>query len=86
MATLTIRNLDEETKQALRFRAARHGISMEQEARVILKEAVLADDDVAAPAEDNWYRAIRKLVEPYGGFDLEIPPRGKSMRDPPSFE
>lgn len=86
MATLTIRNLDEETKQALRFRAARHGISMEQEARVILKEAVLADDDGAAPAEDNWYRAIRKLVEPYGGFDLEIPPRGKSMRDPPSFK
>jgi plasmid stability protein len=33
MATLTIRNLDERTKAQLRIRAARHGRSMEEEAR-----------------------------------------------------
>lgn len=36
MASITIRNLDEETKQALRERAARNGRSMEQEARSLL--------------------------------------------------
>ncbi len=36
MASLTIRNLDETTKQALRERAARNGNSMEEEARLLL--------------------------------------------------
>lgn len=36
MATLTIRNLDESAKQALRERAARNGRSMEEEMRLIL--------------------------------------------------
>jgi plasmid stability protein len=40
MASLTIRNLDEETKRALRIRAAQHGVSMEEEARRILKAAL----------------------------------------------
>jgi antitoxin FitA len=40
MSSLTIRNLDEATKQRLRVRAARHGVSMEEEVRRILKEAL----------------------------------------------
>ncbi|MEM7215803.1 MAG: bifunctional phosphopantothenoylcysteine decarboxylase/phosphopantothenate--cysteine ligase CoaBC [Pseudomonadota bacterium] len=36
MASITIRNLDEEAKQALRERAAQNGRSMEEEARLIL--------------------------------------------------
>lgn len=36
MASITIRNLDETTKQALRERAARNGNSMEEEARLLL--------------------------------------------------
>lgn len=40
MASLIIRNLDETTKQALRLRAAQHGVSMEEEARRILKSAL----------------------------------------------
>lgn len=50
MATLTIRNLDDELKSLLRQRAARHGCSMEQEARNILSRAVqpqLAGTDFA---------------------------------------
>lgn len=89
MATLTIRNLDEETKQGLRYRAARHGVSMEQEARFILRNAVLSDAEGQEPKErsgESWYQSIRKLVEPYGGFDIEIPPRSKAMREPPTFE
>ncbi|MCP9476197.1 MAG: hypothetical protein NNA19_13210, partial [Nitrospira sp.] len=40
MASLTIRNIDELTKQRLRLRAAKHGLSMEEEARRLLKEAL----------------------------------------------
>jgi len=36
MASITIRNLDEATKQALRERAAKNGRSMEEEARLLL--------------------------------------------------
>lgn len=40
MATLTIRNLDDHVKQALREQAARHGVSMEEEVRTLLAKAV----------------------------------------------
>jgi plasmid stability protein len=40
MNSLTIRNLDDATKQRLRVRAAHHGVSMEEEVRRILKEAL----------------------------------------------
>lgn len=40
MSSLTIRNVDEATKQRLRLRAARHGVSMEEEVRRILKEVL----------------------------------------------
>jgi plasmid stability protein len=40
MATLTIRQLDEELKAALRRRAARHGRSMEAEVRAILDQVL----------------------------------------------
>ena len=39
MGSLTVRQLDDKLKQLLRLRAARHGRSMEDEVRVILKEA-----------------------------------------------
>ena len=40
MATLTIRNLSDDVKNRLRIRAARHGRSMEAEARELLAAAV----------------------------------------------
>jgi len=40
MGSLTIRNLDESLKAALRLRAARHGCSMEEEARQILRQTL----------------------------------------------
>jgi len=39
MASLTVRQLDDKLKKLLRLRAARHSRSMEDEVRVILKEA-----------------------------------------------
>jgi len=43
--TLTVRNLDETVKQKLRQQAARHGRSMEAEARDILARNVMGRDD-----------------------------------------
>ena len=84
MATLTIRNLDDETKQTLRLRAARHGNSLEEEIRGILRRA--AREEEKPQRHKNLYQAIRELVEPHGGFDLEIPERSRAMRDPPTFD
>lgn len=40
MATLTIRDLDEEVKRKLRLRAAEHGVSVSEEVRNLLADAV----------------------------------------------
>ena len=42
MAVLTIRNVDEAIKTSLRVRAAQQGVSMEEEARRILRDVLLA--------------------------------------------
>lgn len=39
MASITIRNIEDDLKERLRVRAARHGHSMEEEARIILRRA-----------------------------------------------
>jgi plasmid stability protein len=81
MASLTIRDLDDSVKSKLRVRAAQRGRSMEEEARHILRAALA--ESPAEPA--NLYEAIRRIVEPLGGIELEIPPREK-MREPPTFD
>lgn len=43
MSSITIRNLDDGLKASLRLRAARHGLSMEQEVRNILQSALAAE-------------------------------------------
>jgi phosphopantothenoylcysteine decarboxylase / phosphopantothenate---cysteine ligase len=47
VASLTVRQLDEALKKRLRLRAARHGRSMEDEIRVILREAAEQNDGSA---------------------------------------
>jgi hypothetical protein len=51
MATIIIRNLDEEVKRQLRLRGAQNGRSMEAEARAILANGVLAPLDLSARPE-----------------------------------
>ncbi len=48
MASLTVRKLDDEIKAALKLRAAKSGRSVEDEVRVILREAA---EGPQAPAE-----------------------------------
>jgi plasmid stability protein len=81
MASITIRNLEDGLKHRLRMRAARHGRSMEDEARQILRTALA--EKVAE--SKSLYAAIRRRIAPFGGIDLAIP-RRRPMREPPRFE
>jgi plasmid stability protein len=81
MGNLTIRNLDDSVKARLRVQAAQHGRSMEEEARTILSAAL----PETTPETEGLGQAIRRLFEPLGGMELELPPREK-MRDPPNFD
>ncbi|MEO1248061.1 MAG: plasmid stabilization protein [Pseudomonadota bacterium] len=78
MASITIRNLDEETKDRLLIRAARRRRSMEDEARNILREALAGDDAMPGNLADS----IAARFKPLGGIDLELP-RREPMREPP---
>lgn len=78
MASITIRNLDEQTKTRLRVRAAHHKRSMEEEARHILRVTLAEDRTIPG----NLVEAIRRRFEPLGGVDLPLPAR-EAMREPP---
>lgn len=69
MAALTVRKLDDETYARLRIRATQRGVSMEEEARRILKSAV------APPA-----RLGDVFLKHFGrkhGLTLQLPSREK---------
>ena len=80
MASITIRNLNDDLKRRLRIRAAEHDRSMEEEARDILRQAI-----DAAPKPRNLAQAIRSRVAVSGGIELDLPPR-EPMREPPGFD
>jgi len=78
MASITIRRLDDATKARLRMRAARHGQSMEAEARDILKCAL-------ANNSQNLTDAIRARFAHLGGVERPEYP-GEPLREPPYFD
>jgi antitoxin FitA len=82
VASLTIRNLDPTIKERLRVRAAKHGHSMEAEARHILQSTLQA-----TPAREiNLAETIRRRFAPLGGVDdleLHTP---VPVGPPPQFE
>ena len=80
MGSITIRNLDDEVKTHLRVRAAKHHRSMEEEVRVILRDAV--NGGRAGPRD--LAKFTRECFARLGGVELELPPRGP-MREPPDF-
>lgn len=82
MATLTIRQLDDDVKEKLRVRAAKAGRSMEEEAREILSEAVGAKRYATGK---ELYALSRELFGGDKGIDLDLPPRGVGDRPPPDF-
>ena len=81
MASITIRNLDDEVKTRLRVRAAHSGRSMEEVVRLILR-AVVEPENVPAKGLGT---AIHELFKPFRGFELELPSR-EPMRELPRFD
>lgn len=71
MASLSVRKLDDTTLEKLRARAAQHGVSMEEEARRIIRLAVSSPDRLGDFAVGLFSAA-------YGGNELELPPRESS--------
>ena len=80
MASITIRNLDDDVKARLRARAADNDRSMEEEARLILRDAV-----GRGPGRRDLASVVRAHFGSDNGVDLELPPRGPA-RPPPSFD
>ena len=80
MASITIRRLEDATKERLRVRASHHGRSMEQEAREILRAALTGKRGT----ERNMAESIRQRFATLGGVELPDLPR-EPMRRPPRF-
>jgi antitoxin FitA len=78
MASLTIRNLDESLKGRLRVRAASSGHSMEEEARRILRAALVQ----AQLPDTDLGRRIRRRFANLGDVELPIADR-EAVREPP---
>lgn len=75
MANLSIRKLDDDTISRLRIRAAHHRVSMEEEARRILRQAV------ASPKRLGDLSV--QLFGAESGVELELPKH--EPHEPPSF-
>ena len=79
MASITVRNLPDETHRALRVRAAMAGRSTEAEIRAILERA-------ARPASRvKLGSLLAEIGQQAGGFDLMLE-RDKTLAEPISFE
>ncbi len=79
MATITIRNIDDEIKTRLRLQAAQHGRSMEQEVREILSRALMPERDQPAFAQ--------RIQQRFSALELDaLPiPERQPARIPPSM-
>ena len=70
MASITIRNLEDDTKHRMKLRAALHGRSMEEEARDILRRATAQEDTPV-----NLVTSVRNRLSTADRMDLPLPPR-----------
>ena len=82
VAQVVMRQLEDDVKERLRQRAVRHGRSMEEEIRVILREAVRED----VPEEGLGTRLARLFSGAELDGPLEIPERGGNPVQPAAFD
>ena len=68
MPSLSVRKIDEDTMRLLRIQAAKHGASMEEEVRQILKRAVSTPENLGD-------LAVRLFSPAYGNDELPLPAR-----------
>lgn len=79
MASVTVRNLPDETHRALRVRAASNGRSTEAEIRAILESAVRPNGRIKLGS------LLAEIGREVGGVDLEIE-RDQTPAEPVRFE
>lgn len=77
MAQLLVRNLDDELVRHLKRRAGEHGVSVEEEHRRILRDALLAD---SGTERKSFWQVLSEMPD-VGGADLfererSLPGRG----------
>ena len=82
MATLVIRNLDPALHARLKARAATQGRSMEEEARVLLRDGLAAEPAIP---DQTLGAAMRALFGRLGGMELAADLREYGTRPPPDF-
>ncbi|GAA4846216.1 hypothetical protein GCM10023201_42280 [Actinomycetospora corticicola] len=75
MATITVRDLDDEVRSRLRVRAAENGRSMEAEVRAILEEAVRPSRLERRRAALARFRAAADNDDAIDELMASIPPR-----------
>lgn len=75
MATITIRNLDDDLKAMLRVVAANHGRSMEEEAGQIIRQALTKQDK-----KGGLGRRLHARFSAAGGVDLDVPERNTKAK------
>ncbi|SAK71719.1 plasmid stability protein-like protein [Caballeronia temeraria] len=81
MVAMTIQDIDEQLETRLRIQAAKHGRSMEEEARDILRTALSTEPVQGTSLVDS----IRARIDPLGGVELELP-RRDAIRNPTGFD
>lgn len=85
MGAITVRNLDDDIKTELRKRAAARGVSMEQQVRDVLRASV-SQGSGADARQTTFSKSMDRIKAKHGAFDLEVPERSRTMREPPHFE
>jgi plasmid stability protein len=86
MASITIRNLEDDMKARLRLRAAEHGQSMEAEVRSILREVLCHEGERIQPLPLRVRDRFAAVYRQHGEVDeLPLPPR-KPARLAPQFD
>lgn len=68
MASLLVRDIDEETKHALAVRAAQNGRSQQAEALSILRQAL-------QPSKRSWAKMLIEDAAEVDGMEIEFPKR-----------
>jgi antitoxin FitA len=76
MASITIRNIDDRVKQALRVQAAENGRSMEEQLRHMLESATSSQNAKPLNLADEFMRRF----DPLGGVELTSFAVGENLR------
>lgn len=80
MATLTIRNLEDDLERRLRVAADAQGVSVEEHVHALLRQVTASNEGEIAPELPSGQR-LRAIFADLGGVELELPIRNAPIRD-----